>query len=235
MILEFPQVKECSESEKIPLELKVDLNEDGDFEDEDEIYQWLSMSYILVADHDANVDNNGVLGTDRTTLESLQYVFYPESGNNITFGDGLNSVPVQRNWRTNILGQILTGDIKFNITINPIYDGDINVDAPISEVKSDAQTLAEALTANEEEILVVLGADIDLPISYLGSQTPGSGEYKLGGAGSAETYSIKNSTLKSANDEGDALTIENTTLEGNPEIANTATNAVVIIDGVVNE
>ncbi len=60
-----------------------------------------------------------------------------------------------------------------------------------------------------------------------------------GGTGAAETYLIKNSTLKSANDDGDAviilrgtadnatLTIENTTLTGDPEIANTATGATV--------
>lgn len=163
-------------------DLKVDLNDDKDFDDENEVYKWLSMSYILVADRNADTDNSGVSGDKRATLESLQYTFAPKSGNNITFGDGLNSVPVQRNWRTNILGQILTGDIQFNITINPIFDGDINVDAPTSEVKSDAQTLAAALTANEEEILVVLGANVDLPMSSLGSQTAGSGEYKLGGA-----------------------------------------------------
>lgn len=163
-------------------DLKVDLNGDKDFDDKNEKYHWLSMSYILVADRNADTDNSGVLGDERATLESLQYTFYPESGNNITFGDGLNSVPVERNWRTNILGQILTGDIQFNITINPIFEGDFNVDAPTSEVKSDAQALAAALTANEEDILVVLGEDVNLPINLLGSQTPGSGEYKLGGA-----------------------------------------------------
>ena len=169
-------------SNTIPNEdLKVDLNGDKDYDDENEVYKWLSMSYILVADRNSDTDNNGVLGDDRATLESLQYTFSPKSGNDITFGDGLNSVPVERNWRTNILGQILTGNIEFNITINPIFEGDINVDAPTSEVKTDAQTLAAALTANEEEILVVLGADVDLPISSLGSQTAGSGEYKLGG------------------------------------------------------
>ena len=65
-----------------------------------------------------------------------------------------------------------------------------------------------------------------------------------GGAGYAETYAIKDSTLKSACDDGDAviilrgtadyatLTIDNTTLEGTLEITNNATDAVVIIDGV---
>ena len=168
-------------SNTIPNEdLKVDLNGDKDYDDENEKYKWLSMSYILVADRNAD-SGNGVLGDERDALESLQYTFSPKSGNEITFGDGLNSVPVQRNWRTNILGQILTGNIEFNITINPIYDGDINVDAPTSEVKTDAQALAAALTADEEDILVVLGADVDLPISSLGTITGGSGEYKLGG------------------------------------------------------
>ena len=113
-------------SEAIPAEaFTVDVNKDGDFEDENEKYVWLSMSYILVADHDATADENGLLGNDRTTLQELQYTFTPKSGNPIVFSEGLTSVPVQRNWRTNILGKILTGDIQFNISIDPTYDGDI--------------------------------------------------------------------------------------------------------------
>lgn len=65
-----------------------------------------------------------------------------------------------------------------------------------------------------------------------------------GGVGAAEVYSIKNSTLKSANDDGDAvivlrgtadystLAIEKTTIEGDLKINNTAKDAIVIIDGV---
>ena len=64
-----------------------------------------------------------------------------------------------------------------------------------------------------------------------------------GSLGHAETYYIKNSTLKSACEDGDAviilratadkatLTLENTTLEGAIQIANNATDAKVIIDG----
>ena len=64
-----------------------------------------------------------------------------------------------------------------------------------------------------------------------------------GGTGAAETYLIKNCSLKSKNDDGDAviilrgtadystLTIENTTIEGDPQITNTATDAKVIING----
>lgn len=219
-------------SNTIPNEdLKVDLNGDKDYDDENEVYKWLSMSYILVADRNSDTDNNGVLGDDRATLESLQYTFSPKSGNDIIFGDGLNSVPVERNWRTNILGQILTGNIEFNITINPIFEGDINVDAPTSEVKTDAQTLAAALTANEEVILVVLGADVDLPISSLGSQTAGSGEYKLGGTDTKNiTIDLNNKKLNitttywsaiGANNPDATITIKNGTMTSTGNSAGT--------------
>ncbi len=46
---------------------------------------------------------------------------------------------------------------------------------------TDAAQLASILTADLEEISVILSAEIDLPITSLGAQTPGSGEYKLGG------------------------------------------------------
>ena len=59
---------------------------------------------------------------------------------------------------------------------NPLY-----FDANGAEVVFDAATLASRLTADVENIVVVLGADIDLPINTLGQQTGGSGEYKLAG------------------------------------------------------
>lgn len=90
-----------------------------------ESYKWISMSYILVADADTNVDANGMLGSDKATLDGIFFRFTPEEGNEIVFSEGLNSVPVQRNWRTNILGKMLTGDIEFNITIDPVYENDI--------------------------------------------------------------------------------------------------------------
>ena len=105
----------------IPTEsLMVDVDKDGT----KEAYKWLSMSYILVADHGTTPDNDGIYGAAATTLNDLGFSFVPVSGNAITFAQGLKSVPVERNWRTNIIGKILTGDVEFNISIDPIYDGD---------------------------------------------------------------------------------------------------------------
>lgn len=97
-----------------PETLDVDLDKDGTKEK----YVYLSMSYILA--------NDATTGYAKATLEDLDFTFAPKSGNNINFSDGLNAVPVQRNWRTNIIGKILTGDVTFNITIDPIYDGEYN-------------------------------------------------------------------------------------------------------------
>ena len=103
----------------IPAEnLMVDVDNDGT----KETYHWLSMSYILV--NDGSDATPSVDGAAKTTLENLEFTFKPESGNEITLKNGLTSVPVQRNWRTNILGKLLTSDITFNISIDPIYDGD---------------------------------------------------------------------------------------------------------------
>ena len=156
---ETTDVKVSYLSNSIPNEdLKVDLDGDMDYDDENEVYKWLSMSYILVADRN-NTDNNGVLGDGKATLESLQYTFTPESGNAITFGDGLSNVPVQRNWRTNILGQILTGDVTFNITIDPIYDGEYN-NGDAYGVKANNtyfKTIKDAIDAGATEIELAAG------------------------------------------------------------------------------
>ena len=91
----------------IPSEsLYVDLEKDG----EKEAYRYLSLSYILVnADDKALVDAVFTLDTNKEDVEVK-----------------VDNLPVQRNWRTNVIGRMLTGDITFNIDIDPIFDGDVD-------------------------------------------------------------------------------------------------------------
>lgn len=141
--------------------LYVDTDGDGIKEE----YNWLSMSYILVADE--------IDGASKATLQSLQYTFTPENGNPIDFKEGLNTVPVQRNWRTNILGKILTGDIQFNITIDPVYDGDYifpNTSGSIQDLEFAASfggtvTLVEDVTMPEDRPFLQVAADFTLNIN----------------------------------------------------------------------
>ena len=134
----------------------LDVDTDGDGVKEN--YKYLSMSYILVN------DANG--GSSKATLESegLQFTFRPESGNDIFFFEGLNNVPVQRNWRTNILGKLLTGDVQFNITIDPIYDGEYNntddfVGNKVGLNGTYYSTIEEALAVANEGDAIHVGKD----------------------------------------------------------------------------
>ena len=134
-----------------PETLDVDLNNDGTKEN----YVYLSMCYILA--------NDASTGYAKTTLEDLDFTFAPKSGNNINFSEGLNAVPVQRNWRTNIIGKILTGDVTFNITIDPIYDGEYNNDDDDYDaygVKANNtyyKTIEDAINAGATEIELAAG------------------------------------------------------------------------------
>lgn len=115
-----------------PAILEVDVDRDGTIQ-ENEKYKYLSMSYILT-------DND----EKRTTLEAdgLQFTF-KSGGEDIVFDEGLHAVPVQRNWRTNILGKLLTGDIQFNIVIDERFDDDYNYpefEEVTNGVKYDAAT-----------------------------------------------------------------------------------------------
>lgn len=84
-------------------------------------YNYLSMSYILAP------DVTSADGAQKTTLESLEFTFMNDGGDkNVTLKDGLTSVPVQRNWRTNIVGSFLTTQVDFQILIEPAYTGDNN-------------------------------------------------------------------------------------------------------------
>ena len=120
-----------------PAILQVDTDGNGIKED----YNWLSMSYILPADN--------TTGYAKTTLDNVAFVFASD-GEPIEFNQGLNSVPVQRNWRTNIIGKILTGDITFNIVIDPVYDNDHNVEVPYATIDGVAyKSFADAMAAVE--------------------------------------------------------------------------------------
>lgn len=105
--------------------LKVDLNGNGTIEPEEE-FVYLSMCYIL-ADGNTSDDKNADMAdhTGRSTHE-MSFTFYDDD-KYVVFESGLTEVPVQRNWRTNIVGQILSSDsplepgVAFSIKIDPGY------------------------------------------------------------------------------------------------------------------
>ena len=130
------------------------------------------------------------------------------------------SVPVQRNYRTNIVGSLLTSEGKFNVEIKPGFDGEKNDDRIFNA--TDLQAALDAAPANATTV-IALGANIEANITDI--QKPGR---KVVIRGCGYTY---NGTIKvhsNSNHYADAaLTIENLNFE-------TSTASVNFIEALEN-
>lgn len=91
---------------------KLYVDTDGDSIKEE--FTYLSMSYVLA--------------DTLSSTHKMKFNFPDDNSTEvIEMATGLETVPAKRNWRTNILGNILSGDIQFKIKIDPQYEGDINI------------------------------------------------------------------------------------------------------------
>lgn len=127
----------------IPTEtLLVDIDCDGTSEE----YKYLSMSYFLAYD---KTD-----GASKTTLEDLKFTFSSADGKTSVLERGLENVPVQRNHRTNIIGfgeGLLTGNYSVKVVLDPLYDGEHNLNGNVWENYKGIYT-EEALAGMNIEI-----------------------------------------------------------------------------------
>lgn len=73
-------------------------------------YTWLSMCYLL-----PNSKSSSVLG-------KATFSFKPQSGQNIALEGGLDHTPIQRNYRTNILGSVLTDQVSLTVVVDSDFD-----------------------------------------------------------------------------------------------------------------
>lgn len=107
--------------------LYVDSNND----DVTESYDYVSMSYILA-------------DTQNTTHE-MAFSFSSDNGKKVDFSHGLTYVPIQRNWRTNIVGKVYTSSLDFKIKIDANYEEEMKVIATDTGVYHN---VSEPLTIN---------------------------------------------------------------------------------------
>ncbi len=99
---------------------KLTITDSEDQFDIDEYY-YLSTSYLLVSPKEALSEEIVFTLTAGDTDEVI---------NTLT----VTNAPLQRNWRTNIIGEILTGEGTFNIVIDPIFEADRNYPMDGSEL-----------------------------------------------------------------------------------------------------
>lgn len=76
-------------------------------------YYYLSTSYLLASPKEA-------------LSEEIVFTLTAGANDEVINTLTVTNAPLQRNWRTNIIGEILTGEGTFNIVIDPIPEGDRN-------------------------------------------------------------------------------------------------------------
>lgn len=141
-------------------------------------YKWMTMNYILPMGKQ-----------DAKHISNVTAEFIPETG--ITVKASSPQTPVQNNYRTNILGNLLTSQVIFNIEIVPIFNEPDN-DIDIVNVKNEASLKALFATGGE----ATLAADLDL------------GETVSVAAGKEVTLDLNGKTIKNSTDLWDSPTKE---------------------------
>ena len=125
-----------------------------------------------------NNSKNGVnnVAVENSTLKG-KYCFWVQ----YWIADGRDEATLEQNLNLDIFNGtntfVYTGKAPVLYGFNESFYFDENGSALVF----DAEALATLLTAEKANIAVALGADIEVPITSLGQQTGGSGEYKLGG------------------------------------------------------
>lgn len=141
-------------------------------------YKWMTMNYILPMGKQ-----------DAKHISNVTAEFIPETG--ITVKASSPQTPVQNNYRTNIIGNLLTSQVIFNIEIVPIFNEPDN-DIDIVNVKNEASLRALFATGGE----ATLAADLDL------------GETVSVAAGKEVTLDLNGKTIKNSTDLWDSPTKE---------------------------
>lgn len=192
-------------------------------------YTYLAMNYILAP-------------AEGKEISDVKATFTAEGKNPVSLS--AFSVPFQRNYRTNIIGNILTNSADFNVEIDPGFAGDENIspiivngvayqtlDAAVAAAKTGEQTiiaLSQDMAGNGvktikgQDVVIDLGGHtFDIDGSLVGSTgTETSGFQLLKGS----KVTFKNGTLKSKKaslliQNYSDLTLENVTLDATGGVA----------------
>ena len=124
----------------------------------EKLYNYLALNYLLVGDNDTE-----------KTLTDIKFTWESNNGdsNEESVTEFLN-IPVQRNYRTNIVGKLLTSSTIFNIIIDEEFEGEKN-DGRIFNA-TDLQAALDAAPANATTV-ITLGANIEANVTDI--QKPG--------------------------------------------------------------
>ncbi len=197
-------------------------------------YHWLSMSYILA-------------GTSST--HDVTFTFNAEGKTPVVLSEGLSNIPVNRNWRTNIIGTLLTGNVQFKIELDENFGGETNIEGEKEpEVYSVTigdkmyKTINEALKAANDNDVINLGAgeyDLTNNGAFVKSQTSESvlvisnGVTIQGATGLSAKDVILNGSVKMMNGALKNVTLSGKDVADGGNLMTSAFNGDCLVEGVI--
>ncbi len=164
-------------------------------------YLWMTMNYILP------VGKQGEKHISNVTAE-----FIPENGDPITAS--APQAPVQNNYRTNILGNLLTSQVIFNVEIAPIFNEPDN-DIDLVNIKNAESLKALVATGGSAKLVddieinypLVLSGNTDVVIDLNGhsivNKTQVNGNYTV-------VFNVTGNSHLTINGEGEVKALEET-------------------------
>lgn len=136
-------------------------------------YEYLGLNYILS-------------GSEQTLID-IEFSYTDEDNHNYSYE--FTSVPVKRNYRTNIYGELLTGDTGYDVEVNPGFGGNTQT----AEVLSIEEFKAAASDVNISSIDIK--ADLDFGTSSVSITTDkiinGNGYKLIAGGASSSNYGLQ--------------------------------------------
>ena len=106
-------------------------------------YQYLAMNYVLTS-------------ADKTLADEVKLKVTANSG--ATVERTFNTVPMQRNYRTNIYGSILTSSQNFNVVIEPDFDGDLTSVDVLSDLLNAGKNVKLPGDMTADKIMKIRGS-----------------------------------------------------------------------------
>lgn len=126
---------------------------DADLLVNNKTYSYAGMNYVFAGDNVTVEYNIQTKLVNKNTGDEIE----------VSVNNRIPSVPVKENFRTNIVGNLITSQTDYEIIIDASFRDDVPA-ADVFTVTTDEQ-LEEALQSDAEEIHIILGADLDLDAS----------------------------------------------------------------------
>lgn len=134
-------------------------------------YEVIAMNYFLVADENA--------ADGKTTVNLALKVGEVEIG--------VPEAPMKRNYRTNVIGELLTGEGTFTVTIDPIFDGTYNENWNDGTSDEDVVTKTSAWTLlgshnewkSDSKMLLENGLAVAKNVVFPATKAVGDHQFKL--------------------------------------------------------